>query len=62
MSDFNEDVFTALVTDPNSPVDAATAMAASVGDQPQPSVNQRTNWFVVGMLIGGLVVFLLLLC
>lgn len=42
-------------------VDAPTAYAASLRDEPQPAVNHRTNWFVVGILAGGLVVFLLLL-
>jgi hypothetical protein len=42
-------------------VDAPTAYAASVRDEPQPAVNQSTNWFAVGVLVGGLVVFLLLL-
>ena len=43
-------------------VDAPTASAASVRDEPQAPGNQRTNWLVVGVLISGMVVFLLLMC
>jgi hypothetical protein len=40
--------------------DVATAIAASVRDEPQP-VTYRTSWLTVGALVGGMVLFLLLL-
>ena len=52
---FDDDAFLALVTDPDSPVDAATAYAASVGDSdpesPLREAHSSLGW-TVGMLIG----------
>jgi hypothetical protein len=55
MEEIDETALNCLLLDG---VDAPTAYAASVPDS-QPA--KGTNWFAVGMLIGGLIVFLLLL-
>ena len=58
MSDIDSEVvFNVLLADG---VDAPTAYAASVRDS-QPAGKLSTNWFAVGLLVGGMVFFLLLL-